>query len=158
MNQKLSDLANIAEIVAAVAIVASLLFVGFQISQNTQATQIATSSDMGMALMEISQMLAEEDMATLRIRMENEGYDSLSEVEQVRISGMINAYMRVLQGFYYQYQRGGLERVLWDPLERVLLRNFAQDVWVDWWERNRIGYYDEYSDYIDTLIVQSQAD
>jgi hypothetical protein len=40
---------------------ASLIFVGFQIGQNTRATQIATSSGMGTALMQINQMPGEPD-------------------------------------------------------------------------------------------------
>ena len=44
MKLKLSDYSNIADIVAAVAIVLSLIFVGTQVSDNTQATRSATAN------------------------------------------------------------------------------------------------------------------
>ncbi len=42
MNQKLSDWASIAEIIAAVGVVLSLLFVGFQIRDGNRETRAAT--------------------------------------------------------------------------------------------------------------------
>ena len=42
MNQRLSDFASVAEIVAAVGVILSLLFVGFQIEDGNRETRAAT--------------------------------------------------------------------------------------------------------------------
>ena len=49
MNLRLSELAQIAEIIAAVAVIVSLLYVGMEVRRNTAATQAATYQEVVQA-------------------------------------------------------------------------------------------------------------
>ena len=105
LKDKLQEYALIAEIVSAVAIVGSLIFVGLEIRQNTDAI-FATSYD---------QLLA--DQMDLRLRVANnpdmiEGYDAFRENEdaddQASLEYETGAYVN--SALYQLYERAYFSR------------------------------------------------
>jgi hypothetical protein len=156
VNRKLSDWASIAEIVGATAIVLSLIFVGYEVRRNTLATQIASANDLGTALLEVNKITTQADLAELFVRTETGGYSSLSDVEKAQMSSVNHAYYRVLQAFYYQYRRGALEEIMWEPLEENLGRMLTSGNYDEWWESNKFLYNSEFVDYLDHTVVPAR--
>ena len=50
MKLKLSDFANIAEVIGAVAVVVSLIYVGMQVNDSTRAVRAASANDASVAV------------------------------------------------------------------------------------------------------------
>lgn len=75
----------ISEIVAAFAIVGSLIFVGLQLNQNTQAISSQEDSSAYMPWLSLSQMIVpSSDFADILVRGQSGGPGALSESENVR--------------------------------------------------------------------------
>jgi hypothetical protein len=131
MNQKLSNWASIAEIVSAVAIVASLLFVGFQIRQSNRTLEVdayqARMQDISDAQ---TQLALDPEFSEIYLKYQNSGVSSLTESEFFRMHRWHIGQIRRLQGQYYRYQQGFLERASVDETIQDMAQG-AYWIWTD---------------------------
>ena len=108
---------KIAEIVAAFAIVGSLIFVGLQLRQNTDAMQ-SSSAQTGLSIwMEHSGLVvSDKNFAQSLI---NEGYPSLKaagfllEADELRVRNWAAAGFRAVETLYWQWRDGSLRDEIW---------------------------------------------
>ena len=121
-KEKLQEYALIAEILSGIAIVASLIFVGFQLQQNTKSSQVLAyqtrSSEVSNAL--VTRSLS-DDLSALIVKLRNEGPNSLNEIEFDRLQAWYQGNISRAQAQYYQYQQGYLDRSSVDGM----IRNMA---------------------------------
>jgi len=131
MKVTLSAWGSIAEIVSAVAIVASLLFVGFQIRQNNRTLEVdayqARMQDISDAQ---TQLAFDPEFSEIYLKYRNGGVSSLTESEFFRMRRWYLGQIRRVQGQYYRYQQGFLERASVD----LMIEDMAQEeypIWTD---------------------------
>jgi len=118
MKEALSTWASIAEIVSAVAIVASLIFVGLQIRQNNRTLEVdAYQARMQDISNSQTQVALSAELSEMLLRYRNGGVSALTELEQYRTRLWYLGQIRRLQGQYYRYQRGFLDR---DSVDRMI--------------------------------------
>jgi hypothetical protein len=144
MNQRLTEIAAVGELVGAAAIVVSLVFVGFEIRANTRATQAATFQEhMGYEI-EILSALATNELAARAFNAGADESGTLSEPERQSRNFMLLATMRLWEGFYLQHQAGTLSDEGWVAREPSI-RQFALGL-EDFWLREGIfsGQFREY--------------
>ncbi len=106
MNQRLSDFASVAEIIAAVGVILSLLFVGFQIEDGNRETRAATLQ----AILD-SEMIFQAEILRYAGTWEKVVTGApLSDGEETR-RGIIlyTMLMTLYQNQYYQFKSGYLE-------------------------------------------------
>lgn len=102
----LDKIHNIAEIIAAFAIVGSLIFVGVQIDQNTQAIEAQEDAAAYMPWLSLSQMMVpSSDFADIYVRGQSGGFDVLSEGEKVRFDHYFVARFVVYEQNYRAWKR-----------------------------------------------------
>ncbi len=106
MNQRLSDFASVAEIVAAVGVILSLLFVGFQIEDGNRETRAATLQ----ATLDSEMFFQAEILRYAETWEKVVTGEPLSDGEETR-RGIIlyNMLMTLYQNQYYQFKSGYLE-------------------------------------------------
>ena len=119
---------KISEIIAAFALVASLLFVGVQIRQNTDATRISnaqaafqTWSDQGMA---------KASSQSLSRILHDSMYPQAREVftidaEELRLQMHQTAMLKVNEVLFLQWQQGHLSDEIWSGYRTTLVGMFA---------------------------------
>jgi hypothetical protein len=116
---KLSEFAQMAEIIAVIGVVVSLIFVGIGVRENT-ATARATSSQ---SIFDSSRQFfldiaLSEDLS--RIRMLGEvNVGDLSEHEAARFRGLVLANWSFLQNVWIQRSLGAVDERVWDSYERM---------------------------------------
>lgn len=125
MKPSIAEWASLAEIIGAVSIVVSLVFVGFQIRENTRATQAATFQEHVGHEIGILQTASSYDEKVL------ERYNTYSQGEQ-SARGQFNdpawflfvSAMRIWEDLYLQHEAGMLSDWAWESREATI-RRFA---------------------------------
>jgi hypothetical protein len=116
----LSEWAHVAEIIGAMAIIASLLFVGYQLGENSREVRAATY-----------QAVADNDLAAISevVRSENLGRifrtfqynpEKLTESELARAMYTGLLFLRSFENTYEQYRAGILQEARWLSIRNVL--------------------------------------
>ena len=131
----LSDLADVADLLAAIGVIASLLYVGYQVKETRKAVRAATAqarTDLGVQLIssrytsEIAELLAK-----------SQDYpDALTNAEQFKLKSFLTAHIRHTQNLYYQQRQGLLDDYFSYGVARTTtywIRNYpwAAEEWKD---------------------------
>ena len=116
----LQDLGNIGELVSGIAVVISLVYVAFQIRQNTEQTQQNTQAVRAAAMdstirysVAVRQSLFENPEITGIYMAGNADPDALNELELVRYSVLIQNIMWAFWNMYSQGELTGLSLDVW---------------------------------------------
>ena len=138
---ELGELANYAEVVGGVAVLISLIYVAFQIRQNTSVVRTSNYADLSFKISEFNQLIAvHPDLADIYIRG-LESYDQLSDIEKTRFNMSISRLMQAVQAMFHLRQRGYIDGKLaqtnFDSVALFLAAPGLQEWWQDnnrWWE------------------------
>ena len=160
MKEKLQEYALLAEILSATAVVASLIFVGFQVQQqseetalNTRAIETAAYQDLISQIGLINTLVIENgDFAKIR-RMGLTGEDFNNPGDRSRFIAYVNLVVRHGDMAYRQYSQGlvseeDLKSVL-TPLTQMIP---ASEVFRNRWIGLVPGLNPEYVKYMEQLI------
>ena len=125
MKQKLADWASIAEITGAAAIVVSLVFVGFQIRENTIATQSATFQEhLGFEISVLNTVASDPTLSRLYLQTaEGLPLTELDGDEEAQATWIWTATYRLWEGYFLQYRQGMMSEDGWaarEPTIRLL--------------------------------------
>ena len=104
----LSELADIADVLAAIGVIASLLYVGYQVKETRKAVRAATAqarTDLGVQL--ISTRFT-SDIAELLVKSEDNP-QTLTKAEKFKLKSFFTAHVRHTQNLFYQKQAGLLD-------------------------------------------------
>ncbi|MEH6503669.1 MAG: hypothetical protein V7682_07195 [Cycloclasticus sp.] len=127
----LQELSNIGEVVSAVAVVVSLVYLAFQIRQNTRqidentkaAQAAAFDSSIAHTLMARQAIVENADVARIYLKGSNDP-STLSEEERVRYRLVLHNILWSIWNMQTQAQIGGLSSETWGAqlatLERVM--------------------------------------
>ena len=99
---KLSDLAAIAEIIATIALIVSLIFVGYEIRDNTEESRAANRQSLATRAQELALFSAQMGggMASLN------RYEELTEEQQAAARAWVPALIRNAEEAYLSYRDG----------------------------------------------------
>jgi len=116
---------QIGELVAAIAVVISLVFVGFQVRDNTIASEAATYQETIAYDMDLLLTVGSDaDIARIFFAFINDP-DSLDEDEFLQGRTLLSASIRNFENLYVQHEAGMLSNEAWATRE-ALIRNVIQ--------------------------------
>lgn len=99
------------EIIGIIALVVSLLFVAYELQQSNRISIVAAYQTRIAEIQELNKELAlSNELATILEKIDSKGIESLTPVEFRRARAWYSMILRGMQGQYYQYQQGFLER------------------------------------------------
>jgi hypothetical protein len=140
MNQKLSDWANVAQVVSSIAVVVTLGFLVAQIAQNTAAVRASTRQAM---LAEARELLAAVIEHPEIDRLNTQKPESLSDDDRVRIAAWLTTFVRAVENEWLQHQDGVIDERTWLTYAAPLARNLSSEVSRSWWDaRSARGEFD----------------
>ena len=143
---------TIIEIFGLLSVIGSLIFVGVEISQNTQAVRGATHQSVSDQISEYYLTIAGDerlaDLVARALRDEINRQD-LNRADQLSVDLVIVTGIRRVENIYLQYKNGILEK---DAFERIgygsYRGSFARSTWNDW-----KGEFDELRDICDIIYI-----
>ncbi|MDX1577940.1 MAG: hypothetical protein R3266_05625 [Gemmatimonadota bacterium] len=135
--------------------VLSLVFVGWEIRQNTTAIRGSTYQAVADANMEWLMFLLENPETAHLVQRWASGDTTMSEPEVVRARLGILTFWRTIENAHYQYLQGNLPE---EAVRRwVRPEVFNNPVLRDWWQGSRHQFTPVFQAYVDSL-TESAAD
>ena len=124
----LSDLASVSEIVGSIAILVTLIFLLFQMKQNTRAIEASSSQDAAETESNaIVQLLNHPDIAIALTK------DELTDVEAVRVFAYLSLLLRAHEQYWRQYQLCVIDDVTLARYEGSLVAQLSFPSSRNWW-------------------------
>jgi len=148
----------LSEAFGVIAVVASLIFVGFQIRHNAQATKTASVNNIMGAWCDMYLRFSENENYASTIWNGSQDPTSLSGVDQWRLSMAFTAFFQLFHNAYYQWKAGAYESKEWYAhmqfLRNILTLPGAQ---VAWKERKSI-MPDDFRIYVEEKVLTKAPD
>ncbi len=130
----LTDLANVAEVLAGLGVIASLIYVGFQIKETRKAVRATTAqarTDLGVQLISARWTSDIADLLVISV----DDPQSLTKAERFKLKGFFTAHVRHCMNMFYQQQEGLLDEFWSHGVARVTVYWIRNYPWiVDEWE------------------------
>lgn len=150
---------KIAEILSAIAIVASLIFVGIQISQNTDATRISNAQSALNSWNDVSLALATDDGLQKAIwegtypelRVGSQG-----SKERLRYISWLFAGVKAVENNFLQWRDGNLSDDLWHGYRENMLQMAIGSVGLaDYWAANAYTHSEPFQAFMDEIFEEA---
>ena len=154
----LSDWGHIAEIFGAIAVVVSLIYVGIQLQQNTEAIQAQTSQQV-LATYSEAQLTVIGDASMAPLLVKADAGEPLTPEEAMRLDTWAHLVISNWEQTYRSHQLGLLEDEVWLGWDRFFRWNMRSSYVRDAWVNNPIqGYTESFTRYINEEILNQKLE
>ena len=154
MESKLGRWSDLAQVVSAVAVIASLIYVGVEIRNNTEATRAATRQAISDTDLEF--IGASLDPLTLLAARSKElrGVE-LSHVEQLALITHQHVNFRIFENAFYQHRAELLDEQRWETYRWIIASLFATVPSVDsMWTAYGPAFDSEFRDTVEVIRTE----
>jgi len=143
----------VGEIVGAIGVVGSLVFVGWQLLQNTDAIRTSTSqSHVEMYLQFIRSITDQPDIARIWRAGIESGMAGLDEIEKVQFISFLSGLFRYYEVSFIQHSKGKLDPELWQNVEAQLAKLVVSVGFHEWWLVRRDFHSERFQSFIEQLV------
>jgi len=143
---------DVIEYLSAAAVVISLVFVGFELRQNTTIQRITATQTLAAEYSDALEVMAYEGEAACVYALGISGLENLNEVERLRFFVQMFLIFRSVEQLHYYSVEGMVEPRVWRGYERQV-REVANLPGVQgWWAVRRAWFSDEFQLYMDQTI------
>jgi len=152
-RRTLQDWASIAEITGAVAIIFSLIYVGFELRENTRAVEAQTRqafSDQDMTFFETA---LDPSVVAMAVAKRQAG-EPLSYLEQSQLETRENLNFRIFEHAFYQFQKGTLEADEWDRYARIIRNKCADQPALSMWSMYKESFQPDFRQFVDDAVAK----
>jgi len=143
----LSDLASISEIVGSVAILVTLIFLVFQMRQNTRAVEASASQDAAEAESNALGQLVNYPEVVISLTK-----DEPTDIEVVRLFAYLSLLLRAHEQYWRQYQLGVIDDVTLARYEAALVVQLSFPSSRNWWTVSQARFDRGYSSRVNGLL------
>jgi hypothetical protein len=157
LKLKLSELANIAEVIGAFAVVISLVYVGVQVTDNTRAMRSATASATSDAISSWYGDLGGNLQASTIMLNGISNPKSLSREEMAQFIYLVHGLLLQYQYAYYLSREQTLDPGLQQSLTYNLLGVREQPGFVLFWQQRREVFEPGFRAFVDDLIETGET-
>ena len=157
MNINWQVAAAISEVIGAIAVVISLVYLAFQVRQNTRAIRGSTLD--AITNHQQDELRWSAEMAPAWKKVFDGVEDELTFEESWAISEWLHAAFTARQNEYFQYRHGLLDREVWQASENII-RGLVGIEWVrKWWqEHGRMDRTEAFSRLVDGILEATARD
>jgi hypothetical protein len=140
------------QIFAGIAVVVSLIYVGLQVKQNTQALRLNAQHEASSDFIQLQYVLAQNgELMEIVMRSETEP-ESLNDLERRRAWVLVDSMFELVNTNFYQSQTRVLPDYQWNPIVRDFRQIVTLPIYQEVWSARKHAYSDEFQTFIDQLI------
>ena len=150
----LTDLAAIGSFISGVAVPASLIFVGFQLKQNTKAIRAEASQAHAQNWQQITMQIAGSMEAARVWRLGLNDMELLTDDERVQFYAFAGAMLRFFEGARLQWRHGQLDKEHWHNVEKTATDFAAAPGFKAYWAARHHWLSPEFQDWFESLSRQ----
>jgi hypothetical protein len=138
---------------ANIGVMAGIIFLAYEIQQNTLATQLDAATIFQSSYSDIEQSIYNDpEFAALLVKGRDE--EPLTEVEGLRIWVFYNNVLRQWQVNHFLYLSGALSEGMWDGNQAFMARVFAEDIGLlSQWRASKQMYSPEFNDIVESITA-----
>jgi hypothetical protein len=142
------------ELIAAVGVILSLLFVGFQIRQNTQVARGQTRQDLAALNQEWLVLQSQDSQfnAIWRKGWSHSSTDLLSVSEQSRADWMMRLNLRRIENVFFQYSEGLVDESALNSYGLQASKAFQSTAFDKYWRSVRGGFDPHFVKFFETKM------
>lgn len=144
----------IGEIIGALGVIATLAYLAIQIKQNTAATRTASFQATTDSLNQVNLLLASNRELAEVFELATTGLDKVDSVTLRQYKFILLAVYRAHESAYFQRNEGLLHQQSWQRYEISLRGSLHQEGTIEWWREQRFGFTEDFTAYVNQLIVQ----
>jgi len=151
------ELGALGEFVGAMLLFGSLVFVGFQVRQNTKATRAVSHHTITDALNQLNLTFAKDPAVAKLWTSGMNDRSSLDGVQLDQYDALMRAYMHICDTMYYQAQVGAGDHGLWKAEERYLGVILNSNGGTAWLEENILSISPGFREALDDIIPRYRS-
>ena len=140
----------VSEIVGAAAVVVSLLYLARQVQIQNSESRAAAMHEFYVGWRESSVSFVDGELAEIYIKA-NTNFDSLTEIERLRLLAALHGRIRLFEEAYFQQQQNRFNPGMWNAINRQYASLFSSAAYIRYWEMRRDWYDEEFQRHIDDL-------
>jgi hypothetical protein len=153
LKLKLSEMANIAEVIGAVAIIVSLIYVGIEVNDSTRAVRSATANETAAAISAWYRDVGGNQQAASVIQAGMSNPDSLSPDEALQFVYLIHGLMHEYQAAYYLAREGTLDSAIQESITNTLSGTREMPGFNMYWQQRRDLFQPDFRAYVDEIAA-----
>ncbi len=148
---------GVADTAAAMGVIGSLIFVGFQVRQNSKGLQHAAVQSLIATFNELySNLIDSGDMAEIFWQGLRDP-DQIEGANGVRFYAFGAKFLRAMQGIHWQWQRGVMDDKLFNSLVSFMEDAGTAPGWQHLWRTSRHRYDSEFQGFMDSLMAAGKG-
>ncbi len=144
--QKISTI----DVVNMFAIVVSLIYVGYEIRQNTNAVLSETNQSLITMAHENLRSLFDKEFATTVIRG-TEDYSSLESLEKMQFDTHVRMLLDIWEHAFYSHETGIIQDELWRAWNASVSNEMDKPSWQEVWQQYHDSYGQEFQLHVKSL-------
>jgi hypothetical protein len=145
----LEQASYLSQVIAALAVVASLVFVGFQIRQNTRAQRVVAVNSLAAAAVAINVPAMESPVFGEALAKALTDWASATREQRMIAHYFLFSFFKLSESAWYQRRVQVLDAPQWAGWENLLLAIYHTDgVQAGWWPHRHDVYSPEFQDYL----------
>jgi hypothetical protein len=149
--EKLQKWAHVAEISGAVAVVVSLLYVGLQISKNTEAQLSETEKSLFTLGAEWDAWYQDLQFVAI-VAKADEDLTSLTKVERLQFEKHVLMGLNLWAYALSSYERRHIDEEEWQAWNSFFSDELKKDAWLAIYRKSEHGYPQGFQSHLSTLI------
>jgi hypothetical protein len=146
----IESMANYADVVGGTAVIVSLIYVGIQIRRNTASSKSQANQSVHESLANVSLEIAKDPDLSNFTRKGMIAFEELTEEEKFRFVLLMVTLFRRFENIFYQYQKGFLEKELWEGYRHSMLLYFYTTGGQAFWKLRRAHYSESFRNLLDS--------
>lgn len=145
----LEQASYLSQVIAALAVVASLVFVGFQIRQNTRSQRVVAVNSLAAAAVAINVPAMESPDFGEALSKALSDLGAASREQRIIAHYFLFSFFKLSESAWYQRQVQALDAPQWAGWENLLLAIYhTEGVQSGWWPHRRNVYSPEFQAYL----------
>ena len=152
MKLKLSEWANLAEIVGAFAVVVSLAYVGIQVNDSTAAVRAASANDANVALQSWYLSIGSDQQTSVLFYRALTSETPLSNEEEFQFLMMLHGAFLAFQNSYLLAEEGTIDSELREAITAAILGVKSLPGMTRYWRQRKSYLHSGFAEYVDHLL------
>lgn len=146
----IESMANYADVIGGIAVIVSLIYVGVQIHRNTKSRQSQANQSAHESLANVSLEVAKDRDFSNLTRKGMIAFEELTEEEKFQFILLMVTVFRRYENVFYQYQKGFLEKELWEGYKQSMLLYFYTSGGQAFWNVRSAHFSGLFREYLDS--------
>lgn len=149
----LDDLGNIGDFIGGIAVVVTLLYLAYQVGQNTKSTHSASYQSIVSSMTTFSRELAFESERSELFRKGMLQPDELTDSERTRFYLLMTSYFRSFENIHFQYSSKAIPEDVWEGWAHRIASSLKNPGCMLWWEKDQRVYSGRFRAYINDEVM-----